>query len=116
MEGLPTNPPDLDEPCPIYILIKETEIPKGPTTDVSKLAPWFMLQIYFSFFNIESIRGFTLNFFDKWCANSYPFGFPSISRRLLLYIFKFLVTTLRNQDKKVAFIGVDKYEALSKSS
>ena len=41
-----------------------------------------------------------------------------MSRRkiLPLAILKFLVTKLSNQDNKVSFIGVDKYEELPKSS
>ena len=34
MEGLPENIPDLEEPCPIFLLNKATKIPKVPTTDV----------------------------------------------------------------------------------
>ena len=49
-------------------------------------------------------------------ATSYPFGFPSRSKRPPLYILKFLGTTLRNQDKKVAFIRVDEDGSLARSS
>ena len=66
--------------------------------------------------NVESIREFTSIFVDICYATSYPFGFTSIGKHPPLDILKFLVTTLRNQDKKVAFIGVDEYGSLSKSS
>ena len=69
----------------------------------------------FSFFNVESIRGFTSTFVDICSATSYLFGFSSISKRPPLDILKFLVATLRNQDKKVAFIAVDEYGALARS-
>ena len=75
-----------------------------------------MLQMDFAFFNVESIRGFTSTFVDICSATSYPFGFPSRSKRPPLDILKFLVTTLRNQDKKVAFIRVDEDGALARSS
>ena len=42
-------------------------------------------------------------------SSSYPFGFTSRSKRPPLDILKFIITTLRNQDKKFAFIRVDKY-------
>ena len=58
LEGLPENLSKLEDTCPIYILTKATKITRGPTTDVSKLAPGFMLQMYFAFFNVEIIRGF----------------------------------------------------------
>ena len=62
MEGLQENIPDLEEPCPICLLTKETKITRGPTTDVSKISPGFMLHMDFSFFNVESIRVFTSTF------------------------------------------------------
>ena len=62
MEGLLENLYELEEPCNICILTKATKIPRGLTTDVSKFATVFMIQIDFSFFNVESIRGFTSTF------------------------------------------------------
>ena len=59
MEGLPQNLSGLEETCPICLLTKENQIPRGPRTDVSKFTPGFMLQMDFAFFNTESIRGFT---------------------------------------------------------
>ena len=59
MEGLSKNLHDLEEPCPICLLAKATKITRSTTMDVSKISPGFMLQIYFSFFNVESIHGFT---------------------------------------------------------
>ena len=62
MEFLPENLPELEEPCPIYILIKATKIPRGTTTDVSKISLGLMLQMDFAFFNVESISEFTSTF------------------------------------------------------
>ena len=107
MQGLPENLPELEQPCPICILTKSTKVPRGPTTDVSKFSPGFMLQMDFAFFNVESILRFTSTFEDVCSATSYPFGFPYRSKRLPLDILKFIVATLRNQDKKVSFIIVD---------
>ena len=115
MEGLPETIPELEDPCPIYLLTKATKIPRGPTTDASKFAPGFMIQMDFAFFNVESIRGFTSTFVAICSATSYPFGFPSRSKRPPLDILKFLVTTLRNQDKKLAFIRVDEDGELARS-
>ena len=116
MEGLPENLPELEDPCPICLLNKAAKIPRGPTTDVSNFSPGFMLQIYFSFFNVEIIRGFTSNFVAICFANSHPFGFPSRSKRPPLGTLQFLLTTLRNHDKKVSLIRVDKDRALARSS
>ena len=49
MESLPKHIPNLEEPYPICILIKENKPPIGPTIDVSKFAPGFMLQMDFEF-------------------------------------------------------------------
>ena len=49
MEGLPKKPED---PCPICLLSKQDKIPRGPTIDVSKFAPGFILDMYFAFFNV----------------------------------------------------------------
>ena len=49
MEGLPENPPDLEELCQICILTKATKIIKGPTTDVLKVSPGFMLHMDVAF-------------------------------------------------------------------
>ena len=43
MEGPLENIPELEKPCPIFLLTKANKIPRGPTTDVSKFAPGFML-------------------------------------------------------------------------
>ena len=62
MEGLSENLPRLEYPCPICISTKATKFSRGLTTDVSKFPPSFVLQMDFEFFNVESIRGFTSNF------------------------------------------------------
>ena len=62
MESLPENISELEEPCPICLLTKATKISRGQTTDVSKFAPRFMIQMYFAFFNVESICEFTSTF------------------------------------------------------
>ena len=116
MEGLPENLPELEEPCPIYLMIKATKIPRGPTTYVSKFAPGFMLQMDFAFFNVEIINLFTSTIVAIWSATSHPFGFTYRSKCQPIDILKCIVTILRNQDKKVEFIRVDKDGYLSRSS
>ena len=100
----------------LCLLTKATKITRVPTTDTSKYAPGFMLQMNFAFFNVKSIHVFNSNFVAICSATSYPFGFPSRSKLPSLDILKFLFTTLENQDKKVAFIRVDEYGALARSS
>ena len=92
----PTNLTELEEPRPICLMKKATKIPRGPTTDVLKFSPGFMLHIDFVFFNVESILGFTSTFVDLCSSTSYPFGFTSRSKRLPIEILKLIVTTLSN--------------------
>ena len=116
MKGIPTNIPDLEEPCIICLLNEATKITSGSNMDISKSPPGFMLQMDFSFYNVEIIHGFTSTFVAVCSATSYPFGFTSRSKRPSLDITKLLVTTSSNQDKKVAFVRVEKYGALARPS
>ena len=104
MEVIPEILTYLEVTCPICLLTKPDKTPRVPTTDVSKLAPGFMLWMGFSFFNVESIYGFTSDFVASCSANSYPFGFTPSRKFPPFYILKFLVTTLMNQDNKAALI------------
>ena len=97
-------------------MTKAIKIPRGKTNDVSKFAPDFMLQIYLAFFNVEIICVFTSTFVAICSATLYPFGILSRSKCPPIYILKFLVTTLINQDNKVAFILVDEDVALARYS
>ena len=72
-----------------------------------------MLHMDFTFFNVESIRGFTSTFVAILSATPYPFGLPSRSKRPPIDILTFIFNTLRNQDKKAAFVRVDEYGALA---
>ena len=116
MEGLPKNISDLEEPCRIFLLTKATQITRGPTTDVSIFSPGFMLKMNFSFFHDESILGFTSIFVFVCSATPYPFVFPYRSKLPPPGVLKFLVTTLRNQGKKIALIRVDENVAIAISS
>ena len=51
---------------------------------------------------------------DICSSTSYPFGFISRSKSPLLDILKFLVTTYRNKDNKVALIQFDEDRALER--
>ena len=115
VEGIQENLPYLGEPCPIFLLTNANKIPRGTTTDVSISPPGFMLQMDFSFFNVEKIRGFTSTFVDICSATSYPFGFPPRRKRAPFDIFRKIVIKLSNQDEKVAFIRIGEYVALSGS-
>ena len=96
-------------------MTKVIKITRVPTIGVSKCSPGFMIQMNFSSFNIEIIGGFTSNILALCFDTSYPSGFPYRSKRPHLDILKFLVTTLSNQDNKVAFVRVDEDGSLARS-
>ena len=75
-----------------------------------------MLHMDLAFFNVESIRGFNSTFVAMCFSTSHPFGFQYRIKRPLLDILKFLITSLRNQDNKVAFVRFDEDEAQARSS
>ena len=98
VEGLQTNIPDLKYPLTIFFLTKAAKNPIVPTTDYSTFYPGFMLQKYFSFFNVGIICVFTSTFVAICYAASYPFGFPYRIKCPPFYILKFISTALSNQD------------------
>ena len=78
--------------------------------------PWFHASYVSCVFNVEIIHGFTSNFVDICSATLHPFRFPTRSKQLPLDILKFLVTTLRDNDKKVEFVLVDEDRPILRSS
>ena len=100
VHSLPSNLPNLEKPCVIFILFKANIITMGPKIYVSKFPPGFMLQMYLYFFNFENIHGITYIFFALCYSTSYNFRFPSRSNRIPLDTLDVLVTSLINQYKK----------------
>ena len=88
----------------LYENPKGFEVSEHIAIYVSNPPPGFILQMDFAFFNVETILGFTSTFLGICSATSYSFGFPYRSKIPPLGILKFLVTILRNQDEKVAFV------------
>ena len=85
----------------IFLLDEATGNSIGPTIDVSKLSPGFILHFDFLFFNVDSIDWFNLTFVAIWSDTLYLFGFTSIIKLMPLDIIIFLFNALRNQDKKI---------------
>ena len=95
-----------------FLLGKANIITRVPTVDASKSPPDFIFKMYFTFFNVKILRGFTFTFVAICSSASYPFEFPYRNNMSSLDKLKFLVNTLINKDKKVSFIRVDKDGAL----
>ena len=60
--SLPNKIPDLEEPRAIFLLTKVTIISRGPTIDVSKFAPGFVIQMDPPFFKVEKYVDLPLTF------------------------------------------------------
>ena len=73
-----------------------------------------MLCVDFAFSDVKSICVFTSTSVDICSATSHSFEFISRSKLPPLVILKYLVTKLRNQDKKASFIQVDENGALNR--
>ena len=105
-----------EEPCPIWILTKSTKITICNNIDVSKFASGFILQMDFSFLNVERFRGFTSTFVTICFATIYHFRLKPTSKHPPLNTLKSFMNTLRNKDKKVALVWVDEDGAMETSS
>ena len=71
MGGTTTNLPDLEYPCPICLLAKATTTPIGPTIDISKVTPGFMIQMDFLFSMLkESVD------LSRLCGNMFFYFIP----------------------------------------
>ena len=92
---------------------KKTQSPKHSYLNNS---PGFILQIDSTFFGIESICEITSTSVDICYDTSYPFVFPYRKKQAPLDIIILLVNKLKNHKKKVKFIQVETYGALSRSS
>ena len=114
--SLPKIPLTCNIPALFLYWPRQLKLPEVQPLTNSQFPPRFMLQMYFTFFNVEIICGFSLSFVYIYSATSYPFIFPSIIKRLPLEILKFLGATLRNQDNKVTFIRADVDVSLARSS
>ena len=113
-EGSPKKYPWLGRALPYLSLVQGNRNYQRSNHSCLETSPWLMLQMDFSFFNVEIIREFNSTFVAICSATSYPFIFTSRSKHSDIGILKFLVNILSNQDKKVVFIRVDKDVAQSR--
>ena len=70
-----TNLANLEEPWLVCLLTEVTKICIVTNIDVSKFAPWFVLQMDFLFLNAENIGVFKSTYVDICSATSHPFEF-----------------------------------------
>eukprot|EP00978_Attheya_sp_CCMP212_P016076 scaffold41833_cov35-Attheya_sp.AAC.4 len=115
LSDLPKSFKPLHTPCPICIVTKGKHIPRNPTVDIP-LEPGTRLHMDFTFFNVPSIRKFTSAFTIIDVTSTYPWGFPSRSKRLPISIFQWFISVLQSMGKKPLYIRVDEGGELAKSA
>ena len=76
---------------------KITALPKYTIFDASNLQPGELIHIDFSFYNVNSIRGFTSVITVICAKNRMIWLFPTSSKQYLVRITRFILTTFINE-------------------
>jgi hypothetical protein len=115
IRNLPTITKATPIQCHICNKCNLKRIPRG-LTDATNPHPFSLLQIDFAFYSKTSIRNNTsiLTAIDK--GTSYPWVFPTTSKRAPLDLVRFLVNTLLRQGHKVIAIRTDEDGALARNT
>ena len=118
LTGLPKHyPKKLNQaPCTICYTGNMTNFSKGTTVDTTNLWPGEIIHIYFSFWNVTSIRGFTSMITVVCSNNRMIFIFSTAYKRTPVCIVRFILTTLNNESQPYNRVRVDKYGALENST
>lgn len=112
---MPTSVADLDHPCPICIRCKLPKLRRNPSQSTAHLKPGEMLQMDFSFFNKQSIRGFTSYLSCLCVATKYSFKFCTRYKRAPVDIIKWIIQTINNQGHQVKYVRFDEGGELARS-
>eukprot|EP00978_Attheya_sp_CCMP212_P000634 scaffold1239_cov52-Attheya_sp.AAC.2 len=111
LTDLPKQYKCLQTPCPVCIVIvcKGTRVPRNRYCEVP-LEPGTCLHLDFTFFNKVSIRKCTSAFFITDATTSYPFAFPTRSKRPPITIFRWFISVIRGMGKSRYLYGLMKVE------
>ena len=108
---LPENLKYLQHLCPICKKRKMPRLSRNPKLPLSKLTPGQILQMDFAFMNTQSVRGFTFVCVSiKYCIK-----FCTRYKRAPVYIIKWVLNTLKSQNKTTNYIRFDKGGELTRS-
>ena len=119
MDGLPTNISKFHNEynCPICLLTKSTKIKRNK--DVPSRLPHTKGEILcmdYSFWNIQSIRGFASLLSVVCQTTRFSFTFPTRHKRPPLSTISWLIKILRKQGFPVTYIQTDEGGELGRSS
>ena len=119
MHGLPTQITDFHDEykCPICLLTKSTKIRRNKTvTSRLNFRKGELLCMDYSFWNKESIRGFTSLLSIVCMTTRFAFTCPTRNRRPPLATITWLIQILRKQGFPVTYIQIDEGGELGRSS
>ena len=108
--------PGYDCTCMICRLSKPTLSARGKLVDKTNLAPFQRIHVDFSFFTVQSIRGFTSGLDVTCSSTSYPFSFPTKSKAPLVDTLQWLINCLKKVGYEINFIRVDEGGELARSA
>ena len=118
MEGLPSTITKFHSTynCPICQIAHATKVSTNKTSQCPPMKPgeWFCLD--YSFWNQNSIRGFTSLLTAICLATRYSFVFPTRHKRPPLATIKWFINTLRRQGYPVLYIQTDEGGELGRST
>lgn len=103
-------------PCIICIKAKFNHPPRGITQSTDSILPGALLHMYFKFYNVVSIRGFTSVFTIIDAKTRKLWCFPGPDKRPPIYKLEFFFKTLKSQDITVKEIRVDEGGELAHST
>ena len=115
ISNLPKNLIRLQHACPISMRCKLTKIPRNPPVSIAMLKPGQMLQLDFAFINHTSIRGFSSYLSCDCVHTKYSFRFCTRSKRAPVDLIRWIINTLKNQDKLVQYVRFDEGGELARS-
>ena len=86
-------------PCTICCTAKMNTINKNTAVDTSNLQPGYFFHIYFAFYNVTPIRGFTSMLTVVYTKTIMLWVSPNAFKRVPVRIIRFILTTLMNEQK-----------------
>jgi len=101
---LPAKLNMLSHPCPICIRCKMPKLHRNPSVPIASLRPGQMLQVDFAFMNQRSIRGFGSYLSCICVSTKYSFRFCSRAKRAPKELIRWILNTLKVQNKITNFI------------
>ena len=86
---------------------KITTINKGQKVDKSNIQPGELIHMYFEFYNVTSICGFTFIITVVHAKTRIIWVLPTVSKRDPVRIIRFILTTLLNKQHPCIHVRVD---------